>query len=817
MNRSTHPPVEADSSPPLPRGPAPRRARRWWNPFWLCGLGLWLAAPANAEMNENHTRVYGAAEIARLQAEGLPAPGGGTWHVWTWSPRGSRVVVTVAGRELAGQVPGRAEEGRTFDWVNLGTVDLQSGTTLKIARAPAPEPAPIGYLALSTDPGYHPLRALELRRARPFTDAPVPDARATRARTNQEGVNFQPFTDREAWLQRRQQVREQILVSCGLYPLPERQPLEAQVYGKLVRDGYTIEKVVLKTLPDFYLTGNLYRPAAREGKLPGILCPHGHWATGRFEEQVQARCIGLARMGGVVFVYDMVGYADSRPFGHSFRNDARELLGLNLTGLQLWNSIRALDFLAGLPDVDATRIACTGASGGGTQTFLLGAVDDRVSLSAPVCMVSHTFQGGCECENSPALRYDTDNVEIAACFAPRPMILVGATGDWTSKLMTNGYPEIRSTYRLLGREENVSAVVFNAGHNYNKDSREAVYAWFGRHLFGITDPQATREKPYQVEKPETISCWDAEHPRPSSAASPAALQQTLDRMVGEQVARLTSVDSPDWAANREMLRRALQAQLGCAAPAPDDLLVEELGTTFRKGYQARRLLIGRRGRGDQVPSILYLPAGRRPEYGVVVVHPQGKAELVMDDGEPGELVASLLRSGEAVLAIDAFLTGEHVALREPSQRATAPHFLTYNRSTLAERVQDILTAAAYLRGLAGMQGVHLAGLQSAGPWCLLARPLTSDVSRLVADASQFEFSPSMPATDEMYSPGALRCGGLRTAAALVAPRRMLVHNTGNALDMSICRRGYTRDGALADLQALPAAATVEEIVAWLTR
>src|SRR5438067_9605161 len=198
--------------------------------------------------------------------------------------------------------------------------------------------------------------------AREPAHIPAADARAAHARTNNEGVNFQPYADRAAWEARRRAIREQILVSCGLWPLPERQPLHAQVYGKLDRQGYTIEKVVLETLPGFYLAGNLYRPAdQKRDRHPGILCPHGHWETGRFEEQVQARCIGLARMGGVVFVYDMVGYADSKPFGHSFSNDTLRLLGLNLPGLQLWNSIRALALITGLPAVDPPRLACTGA------------------------------------------------------------------------------------------------------------------------------------------------------------------------------------------------------------------------------------------------------------------------------------------------------------------------------------------------------------------------------------------------------------------------------------------------------------------------
>jgi cephalosporin-C deacetylase-like acetyl esterase len=156
------------------------------------------------------------------------------------------------------------------------------------------------------------------------------------------------------------------------------------VYGRLERDGYTVEKVVLRTLPGLYLTGSLYRPARRNGRVPGVLSPHGHWSRGRFEEVVQARGAGLARLGCVVFSYDMIGFGDSKPIGHTFRDARMDRLGISLLGLQLWNSIRALDFLSSLPDVDAERIGCTGASGGGTQTFLLAAVDDRVKVSAPV-------------------------------------------------------------------------------------------------------------------------------------------------------------------------------------------------------------------------------------------------------------------------------------------------------------------------------------------------------------------------------------------------------------------------------------------------
>ena len=318
-----------------------------------------------------------------------------------------------------------------------------------------------------------------------------------------------------------------MLVTLGLWPMFPRTPLKPQVYGKLKRDGYTIEKVVLETFPGFTLSGNLYRPAGATGKIPGILCPHGHWEDGRVNPEVQQRCIRWAKLGCVVFLYDMVGYNDSKPFTHAFLNDRLRHWGLSLPTLQTWNSIRALDWLTSLPDVDVARIGCTGESGGGTQTFLLTALDDRIKVSAPVVMVSDTFQGGCVCENAAGLRHGTDNVEFAALCAPRPLILVGATGDWTTMTMERAYPAIRGVYSLVGSTDRVSAQVFDFPHNYNQTTRNAVYAAMGRWLLGIDDPESTREGKQQPEKPEDLFTFDTGHPAPTDRKTPAQLEAYL--------------------------------------------------------------------------------------------------------------------------------------------------------------------------------------------------------------------------------------------------------------------------------------------------
>ena len=227
---------------------------------------------------------------------------------------------------------------------------------------------------------------------------------------------FTPPKSRDEWDRRAEQVRRQMLVALGLWPMPAKTPLNAVVHGCRDQGDYTVEKAFFESFPGFFVTGNLYRPKGKSGKLPGVLSPHGHWANGRFYDAgvdgvrkqivqgaerfenggrspLQARCVQLARMGCVVFHYDMIGYADSvqisQSLAHGFSKQRPEMntvenWGLfspaaeshlqSVMGMQAYSSFRALDFLLDLPDVDPKRIAVTGASGGGTQTFVLSAV-----------------------------------------------------------------------------------------------------------------------------------------------------------------------------------------------------------------------------------------------------------------------------------------------------------------------------------------------------------------------------------------------------------------------------------------------------------
>ena len=332
----------------------------------------------------------------------------------------------------------------------------------------------------------------------------------------------------EAWKQRRTAVRQGILEGAGLHPLPRRTPLNPLRHSRRSHPGYTVENVALETAPGLFLCGNLYLPSDPPGSMAAILCPHGHardpnyTKEGRLRPEMQYRCATLARMGAAVFSYDMVGYSDSRKQGWNHNH------GDQVLRLQCWNSIRAVDFMLSLPGIDPDRVGVTGASGGGTQTFLLTALDNRIAAAAPCVMVSAHFYGGCGCESGVPIHvrphHITNNTEIAALCAPRPMMLISCGGDWTANTPRVEFPFVQRIYEFYGRRNLVeNAHLPKENHDYGESKRQPMYDFFTRHLkldrsrWKTADGAKMDESKVIIESHQTLQVFTEKHPLPRHA------------------------------------------------------------------------------------------------------------------------------------------------------------------------------------------------------------------------------------------------------------------------------------------------------------
>ena len=658
---------------------------------------------------------------------------------------------------------------------------------------------------------------------------PEKDQRAASVQTLNTPRTFPEIKSKGEWEQRAQAIREQVLVSCGLWPMPEKTLLNAKVFGRIERDGYTVEKVYFQSHPGFYVAGNLYRPLGKgNGPFPAILNPHGHWNKGRLEDAAAgssaARCINFSRQGMVAFAWDMVGYNDTqfaRPDGppgyqthRHFANDpTNQLWNISQMGLQTWNSIRALDFLESLPDVDAKRLACTGESGGGTQTFMLGAVEDRLAAQAPIVMVSHTMQGGCSCENVAGLRVDYSNMEIAAAAAPRPQILVAATGDWTKATMEVEGPALEKVYRLFNQRDHLRYVRFDFDHNYNKTSREAVYEWFGQWLLHAPDPAALKEVAYTKEPDADLRVFP-DGKFPADAVTEEQLTQYLIKNTTNEWWTYAPVNPPLLERYRKQMipawKRSLQVEF-----IERGLMVQPGKITKAQDYTATKLTLGRAGRGDKIHVTLLTPRRDTLRTMVVLAHPDGRAAYLDAGGEPKGLARKLLEKNLAVLLVDTFLTGEAAEAAADKKRDYAKDFYTtYNRTEVQERVQDLGTACAFAQTHSkGRTHLVICGTGRAGLWAMLAAPACD---ALVADCAQFDSTSDQSfLARDVFAPGLRKLGGFEGVAAINTGNPLLLHNAGDKFTTSYLKHVYKKMHVPELLRAETAAASDDKIAEWV--
>ena len=666
---------------------------------------------------------------------------------------------------------------------------------------------------------------------------PLPDSRLGPLRHVNSYFPFTPSASPEEWATRARQVRQRILVSLGLWPMPTQHPLEPIIHGRIVRGDYTVENVYFQSMPGFYVTGNLYRPVGKTGKFPGVICPHGHWSNGRFYEEskanmlplvaagaeryyeggrspLQSRCVGLARMGCVVFHYDMLGYADSKQLSldliHRFAKQIREMntpenWGLfspraethtqSAMGLQTFNSIRALDFIISLPEVDPARIAVTGASGGGTQTMILCGIDSRPALSFPAVMPSTAMQGGCTCENACGLRVGTGNMEFAALFAPKPQGITAAD-DWTIELASKGFPELQTHYRILGAPDNV--ILLNRTdfqHNYNAVSRNAMYRLANKH-FGLGLEEPIEEQDYQRLTEAQMSVWDSEHPAPDNSVD---FERGLLRWWHEdseaQLSAATPNDVDSWKLFQELYGIGLDVIIGRNLSEKRQFEWEPINIRQDNHTLVSTARLHNITDSEVVP-VMELKPVRNSDHIVIWLDRNGAAGLLDKAGVPIAPVQALLDKGTTVYGVDLFYQGEFLEDGKPITRTrqvefkigissprkmrvmrdAAAYTFGYNYSVFSQRVHDVLSLVGYLCEMGHQESrIDLVGLAGAGHWAAAALAQSKGkVHAAAIDSTRFRFSNVEDLFHPDFLPGGAKYGDLPGMIALTAPTPMWI-------------------------------------------
>jgi dienelactone hydrolase len=298
------------------------------------------------------------------------------------------------------------------------------------------------------------------------------------------------------WQARRPRLRREYLDMLGLWPLPEKTPLHATITGTLEHGDVVIEKLHFQSQPHLYVTGNLYRPKKVEGKLPAVLYVCGHSNRGRDGNKTAYQDHGLwfATNGYICLMLDTLQLGEIPGVHHGTYNRGRwwwQALGYTPAGVECWNGIRGIDYLLSRPEVDPTRLAVTGISGGGASTFWIAAADERVRCAVPVSgmsdlesYVSHkVINGHCDCMflvNTYGWQWTT----IAALIAPRPLFFCNSDQDKIFPMDGNQriIERLRKLYQMYGKPELVDAYVSRGGHAYRPDLRKAVFQWINRHL-----------------------------------------------------------------------------------------------------------------------------------------------------------------------------------------------------------------------------------------------------------------------------------------------------------------------------------------------
>ncbi len=598
-------------------------------------------------------------------------------------------------------------------------------------------------------------------------------------------------TTRAEWEQRRARLVKQMREAMG--PVPDKDcPLDAKVLGVLKRDGYSIERVVFQSRPDLWVTANAYVPANVKGKVPAVLVVHGHWPGARRDPVVQARCLGLVKLGFFVLAVDAFGSGErytapaKGTYHGALYGSTLWPTGHTLLGMQVYDNRRAVDYLCSRPEVDGTKLGITGASGGGNQTMYAGAMDDRFGAVVPVCSVG-TYQAYlhaacCVCEVLPgALRF-TEESGVLSLVAPRALMVINATRDGFQFSVGEAQKSIaaaRPVFKLYGAEDKLKHATFESPHAYNQAMRETMYGWMTRWLKGEGKGDPIPEPKHTVETWDDLACYPGNTRPKDFLLLPAFAHREATALV-KKCEAVKPKHVEDWEARAMLMRSTLVKSVLGGFPALPQPTSSPLGWIGSALYRARVSLETEPGLTMQVRLTRTNPKiERRPVC--ILLDFAGSNALIESD------IATELAAGWLVVCPD--LRGTGATKVESDVIGTAPdhnsteHSLWAGRPLLGQWVYDVQRVIEWLPSLKednpDLKRIAVVGRGQAGVVALAAgAALESRIASVAAIGSPVSYVVDQPFAAGtrmgLLAPGILRVGDVPHLAALCCPRKLLV-------------------------------------------
>lgn len=602
----------------------------------------------------------------------------------------------------------------------------------------------------------------------------------TRAAAAELRGDDRPPTTKADWDARRTVLRERILAAAGPTPA-EPCPLNPQILGARDRPGYRVEKLVFQSRPNVWVTANVY-VADGAGKRPAVLAVHGHHAWARIDPAVQSYCIGLAKLGFVVLCVDAFGAGErhASPAQGTYHGalDGAALwpAGHTLLGMQVYDNRRAVDYLLTRPEVDATRLGVTGASGGGNQSMWSGALDERLKCVIPVCSVGN-FQvylhvACCVCEVLPGALTFTDEGDVLGLVAPRPLMVVSASKDeiqFSPAEAAKSLDRAKAVYALHAAADAVKHVVVDDHHGYSRPMREAMYGWMAKWLKGEGDGSPIPEPNHQTDDPETIRCYSDVSKRPKPWLTPASFAARAGKaLVGENFAQPPE-HAEEWESSAVYMRSQLKKLLGRMPQASVG------GKQANSGGSLT--LTPEPGLSIDV-TVLSGPGGhRRPAC--VLLHLDGRDAVAKHP-----LAQELVKAGWTVVAPNLRATGAtkpaNDTIRDAADHNSAEHAVWIGRPLMGQWLTDVQAVLDWLAAQPTVDRRHIvvAGVGPAGLVALVGGGLWDDrvagvlaVETPVTYLTEAPYGPSMRMG--VLVPGILTAGDVPQLAALMAPRRLV--------------------------------------------